>query len=102
MEDIIDIIEMAIPKITIKKEVIGLCTKLSDVLYEFDVNPEFVDLDSLFKELSEYKGRGRRHIKNAVELSKSNLIPKSDYKRMLTEAPNYIINKMLREINITI
>lgn len=44
----------------------------------------------------------KRHIKNAVKLSKSDLIPQSDYKRMLTEAPNYIINKMLREINVSI
>ena len=44
----------------------------------------------------------KRHIKNAVELSKSSLIPQSNYKNMLTDAPNYIINKMLREINVTI
>jgi len=44
----------------------------------------------------------KRHIKNAIELSKSSLIPQSYYKRMLTEAPNYIINKMLREINVTV
>jgi len=44
----------------------------------------------------------KRHIDNAVKLSKSNLIPQSGYKKMLTDAPNYIINKMLREINVTV
>ena len=44
----------------------------------------------------------QRHIKNAVKLSKSRLIPQSEYKDMLTEAPTYIINKMLHEINVTI
>jgi geranylgeranyl pyrophosphate synthase len=44
----------------------------------------------------------KRHIDNAVELSKSNLIPQSTYKKMLTDAPNYIINKMLREINVSL
>ncbi len=44
----------------------------------------------------------KRHIKNAVELSKSSLIPQSNYKIMLNDAPTYIINKMLREIKVTI
>ena len=43
-----------------------------------------------------------KHVKKAQELSKSNLIPKSTYKDMLIDAPKYIINKMLREINITV
>ena len=44
----------------------------------------------------------KRHVGNAVKLSKSELIPSSEYKDMLSGAPTYIINKMLREINITI
>jgi geranylgeranyl pyrophosphate synthase len=44
----------------------------------------------------------RKHINKAVQLSKSNLIPKSNFKDMLMDVPNYIINKMLHEINITI
>ena len=43
-----------------------------------------------------------RHVDNAVELSKSKLIPSSNYKDMLSDAPRYIINKMLGEINYTI
>jgi len=49
-----------------------------------------------------YMGEIKRHTENAVKLSKSKLIPQSNYKKMLTDAPNYIINKMLREINVTI
>ena len=44
----------------------------------------------------------QKHVKEAVRLSKSELIPSSVYKEMLIDAPNYIINKMLREINVTI
>jgi len=44
----------------------------------------------------------KRHIKNAVELSKSSLIPQSNYKKMLTDAPDYIINKMLSDISVSI
>jgi len=44
----------------------------------------------------------KKHLKNAKELSKSDMIPKSSYKDMLIDAPNYIINKMLGEINLSI
>ena len=44
----------------------------------------------------------QRHIKEAEKLSKSDLIPPSKYKDMLIDAPTYIINKMLREINVSI
>jgi len=44
----------------------------------------------------------KKHIKNAEELSNSKDIPESEYKILLNEAPSYIINRMLREINLTI
>ena len=44
----------------------------------------------------------KKHIDKAVEVSKSDLIPKSSYKDMLIEAPGYIINKMLGEINLSV
>ena len=44
----------------------------------------------------------RKHVQRAQELSRSNMIPESQYKSLLQEAPTYIINKMLNEINITI
>ena len=43
-----------------------------------------------------------RHVKKAQELSRSDLIPASRYKELLNKAPSFIVNKMLREINITI
>jgi len=67
---------------------------------QWEIKRKFAKHKDKIKEL--YINEIKRHIKNAVKLSKSDLIPQSDYKRMLTEAPNYIINKMLREINVSI
>jgi hypothetical protein len=44
----------------------------------------------------------KKHVKRAEDLSNSDLIPDSPYKILLSEAPTYIINKMLREISITV
>ena len=44
----------------------------------------------------------KNHIKKAEELSSSDLIPESEYKDLLSEAPSYIINKMLKDIDIKI
>jgi len=44
----------------------------------------------------------KRHVKNAEELGKSNIIPSSSYKDMLIDAPTYIINRMLQEISVSI
>lgn len=44
----------------------------------------------------------RRHVKKAENLSKSETIPSSPYKTLLMEAPSYIANRMLKEINIEI
>ena len=44
----------------------------------------------------------KRHLKRAESLSKSDVIPPSEYKDLLIEAPSYIINTMLSEINIII
>lgn len=44
----------------------------------------------------------KNHIKKAEELSSSDLIPESEYKDFLSEAPSYIINKMLKDIDIKI
>jgi len=43
-----------------------------------------------------------RHVRKAKKISRSGKIPESRYKILLTEAPSYVINKMLREINISI
>ena len=44
----------------------------------------------------------RNHLKRAQELSKHPLIPVNQYTPLLQEAPAYIINKMLQEINISL
>jgi geranylgeranyl pyrophosphate synthase len=44
----------------------------------------------------------KRHVSKAEKLSKSDVIPPSPYKDLLTDAPAYITNSMLKEINITI
>ncbi len=44
----------------------------------------------------------RRHVKKAENLSKSETIPSSPYKDLLMQAPSYIANRMLKEINIEI
>ena len=44
----------------------------------------------------------KKHLKNAEKLSKSKEIPESEYKSLLGEAPSYIINRMLAEINLSI
>jgi octaprenyl-diphosphate synthase len=43
-----------------------------------------------------------KHVRKAEELSKSGLIPQSNYKDLLGIAPAYIINKMLKEIKVTV
>lgn len=44
----------------------------------------------------------KKHVRKAEELGKSKLIPSSPYKDLLTDAPAYITNRMLKEINVTI
>jgi len=44
----------------------------------------------------------KRHVLKAEKLSKSDIIPPSPYKDLLTDAPAYITNSMLKEMNITI
>jgi geranylgeranyl pyrophosphate synthase len=44
----------------------------------------------------------KKHVKNAEELSISELIPNSSYKKLMLEAPTYIINRMLSEIKVAV
>lgn len=44
----------------------------------------------------------KKHVMNAQRLSTEGIVPTNNYKPFLQEAPTYIINKMLKEINITI
>jgi len=44
----------------------------------------------------------KKHVNKAIQLSSSDIIPNSQYKDLLIEAPTYIINKMLKEIKTAI
>ena len=44
----------------------------------------------------------KRHLKRAEQLSRSDVVPPSEYADFLHEAPSYIINRMLKEINVTV
>jgi geranylgeranyl pyrophosphate synthase len=44
----------------------------------------------------------KKHVMNAERLSTEGIIPTNYYKSFLQQAPTYIINKMLKEINITL
>ncbi len=44
----------------------------------------------------------KKHVMNAQRLSTEGIVPANRYKSFLQQAPTYIINKMLKEINITI
>ena len=44
----------------------------------------------------------KKHVSKAEELSRSDVISGSVYKDLLGQAPEYIINRMLREINLTV
>lgn len=68
--------------------------KKEEIKNKFDKNKEKI------KEV--YIQEIKKHIVNAQQLSKSELIPASEYKDLLGDAPTYIINKMLNEIEITI
>ena len=65
-----------------------------------EIKKQFLKNQDKIKEF--YIDEIRKHVKKAEELGKSNMIPSSPYKNLLTDAPTYIINRMLREINVTI
>jgi geranylgeranyl pyrophosphate synthase len=44
----------------------------------------------------------KKHVMNAQRLSTEGIVPTNRYKSFLQQAPTYIINKMLKEINLTI
>ncbi len=65
-----------------------------------EIKKEFLKNQDKIQEF--YIAEIKKHVRKAEELGKSKAIPSSPYKDMLTDAPTYIINRMLREINITI
>jgi len=75
-------------------------TKIKNSLKEKEIREKFTKHSSEIKQL--YIDEIKKHVRNAEKLSKSDVIPSSSYKGLLTDAPTYIINKMLKEINVTI
>ena len=75
-------------------------TKINKALNKKDVQKEFVKNKDKIQEV--YVTEIKKHIRKAEELGKSDIIPTSEYKDLLTDAPTYIINKMLKEIDIAI
>jgi geranylgeranyl pyrophosphate synthase len=77
----------------------GKMTKIKP-MQKWEIKRKFAKNKDKIQEL--YIKEIEKHIKKAQELSKSDLIPQSNYKDMLIDAPNYIINKMLGEINVSV
>lgn len=60
-------------------------------------------LDKNFPEIKQlYLDEIAKHVMNAQDLITADIVPNSQYKKLLQNAPAHIINKMLQEINITI
>ncbi len=70
------------------------------ILKKRDIKKKFAKNKDKIQKI--YFNEIKRHVKQAEELGKSDLIPISPYKDLLRDAPSYIINKMLAEINLTI
>jgi len=49
-----------------------------------------------------YKEEIKKHIERAKEIASSSIIPDSEYKELLKEAPHYIVNAMMKNIGVTI
>ena len=75
-------------------------TIIKNSLSEKELREKFDKNSSRIKQV--YIDEIKKHVRNAEKLSKSGAIPSSAYKGLLTDAPTYIINKMLKEINVTI
>jgi len=65
-----------------------------------DIQKEFEKNKDKIREF--YIEEIKKHVIKAEKLSRSKIIPESPYKKLLTEFPSYIINEMLKEINIAV
>ena len=73
---------------------------VNKLLKEKEMRKLFAKNESKIKQF--YLDEIKKHVKKAEALSKSEFIPPTPYKNLLLDAPTYIINRMLAEINITI
>jgi geranylgeranyl pyrophosphate synthase len=44
----------------------------------------------------------KKHVRNAEKLSKSDIIPNSPFKKLLSDQPSFVINMMLKKINMNV
>jgi len=49
-----------------------------------------------------YKEEIKKHVERAIQLASSSLVPNTIYKELLKEAPRYIVNAMIKNINMVI
>jgi len=86
--------------------IIPLLNKLDDnsnklkILKKREIKKKFSKNKEKIREI--YIQEIKKHVKNAEKLGNSDLIPDSPYKKVLGNAPAYIINRMLSEINVTV
>lgn len=100
-DDLVDLVKGEM----IDSVIIPLLNKLEGKFSKFffgqrAIKKKFAEHSSEIKQI--YIDEIKKHLKKAQELSKLDIIPQSKYKGYLNEAPAYIINKMLNEINITV
>jgi len=86
--------------------IIPLLTRLGNKSVNTDKLPEEKIKKIILKNESKIKkmyiDEITKHVKKAERISRSEKIPDSHYKNLLTEAPSYVINRMLKQINIAI
>ena len=85
--------------------IIPLLTRLENkpkigVLKKREIKKLFTKNEEKIKKF--YIDEIKNHVKKAEELGNSDSIPKSSYSELLVEAPAYIINRMLSEINMSL
>ncbi len=73
---------------------------ITDSLKSEEIKNLFAKHDSEIREI--FFKEIKMHVKKAEELSRLDIIPPSQYKKLLNDAPRYITNRMLKEINLTI
>jgi octaprenyl-diphosphate synthase len=75
-------------------------TTIKTALKRREIKRVFTKNESKIRQF--YMGKIKRHVKKAEDISKSEMIPSSHYKTLLSDAPSFIINAMLKDINISI
>ncbi len=75
-------------------------TTMKKVLTKRIIKKNFSQHEESIRQL--YLDEIKHHVQQAEELSKSETIPHSPYKQLMTDAPAYIINRMLKKIKLSV